>query len=181
MKLSDLSFITAEQLSGLFTAIANARVPGLKVTTKKLLHAVAQNEEVAPDALMAKLNTLYREAYQYTRMEAEFVRWPDGKTYLSKVDVEMDVAGYASRYISIYNSTFDFDNGCIKNNTFPNISGGGREHGYDAEKQVQNLQWATNAAFELCKYINRNRMIITPEELKSKGWEIRISQVNAQT
>ena len=176
MKLSNLPFITFNQLSAIATAISNTRVQGLKANTKKLLQAFAQNEEVSEDALKSKIQKIHDDAYYFQRKKADFVKFPDGKVSLVCVDIDINVNGYSSRTISIYNSVLDFDAYCMTANCFPNIAFNNGDRDMPIEKRLHNLQWATNAAFELCQYLNSNRKVITAEDLKKQGFDVDIKE-----
>lgn len=177
MKLSQLSFITFNQLTALTTALANTNVQGLKATSKKLLAAFSDNESVKPDALKATLQKIHDDAYCFERKKADFVKFPDGKVSLVCVDIDITVNGYSSRTISICNSVLDFDDYCMSANCFPNIAFNNGDRDMPIEKRLHNLQWATNAAFELCHYLNSNRKTIAIEDLKNQGFDVKVSKV----
>jgi hypothetical protein len=178
MKLSNLPYISFNQLTALSTAVSNTHVQGLKANTKKLLQAFAQNEEVQPDALKSAIQKIHDAAYTFNRKEAEFIRFIDGTTSLCKIDIDIQARGFSQRTIGIYNSVFDFDKKCMQNTCIPNASFNLGDTDIDINDRMHNLQWATNAAFELCHYFNSNVESITPDDLKAQGFTLIIKDEN---
>lgn len=178
MKISKLSCFTRSQITALATAMAQIKVAGFKGTQKSIVSAFAALESLNLEAFLSSLDKRHREAYSITKQEACFIKNKYGLYILSSVNVSIDVVGFTSDYIVIYQSFItdinkEKDTFILSENIFPSISSGGRNSStLTASEKNNNLQLSINKSFEICNQIIENRLS-SPEFFKNNGWKTK--------
>lgn len=181
MKITDLAYLTRSQLTSLATAMAQMKVDGFKGTSKTILKVFSCMESKSVEALLSEIDKRHSKAYKIKRKEITVFEYLNGEKRLSQVDVIIDVKGFSSNYINIFNSIFDLDYNCLSNKTYPSISSGGRQNTYSCEEQNENLQMAINYSFELCKQINKIRKNdVVVKDFEKDGWTVLVKKINKE-